>query len=730
MSVQTVRRRTTRSARLLAALAVGGLLLVSAALPAARQGVPQRPARGAHLVRLAAGLGAPGRGHRDRARGHRTTISVDGSPIWLRLTGPTGDVTEAPGVMGPGPGRYEMRIRVPEGGPRDLEVMIRGSSDLPIFLMEDPFTFRSDRGRDRPARAAARHDHPGAARGRLRHPRGARRPRGTRDRPGRRTRDRSGAARPGPRSRSGWRRGSSWPRASPWRCGARGPRARPRPRSTRRGPPGPDGRPVGPDAPDDAAAHESALVRSAQAGDADAYGELVTMHQAAAFRVAYVLLGSAADAEDAAQEGFVRAYLALGRFRAGEPFRPWLLQVDRQRGAEPPPRPRPARRPRRSGHRRLPGGARRRDGPGARAGGARRRDAARGPDRARGPRRGRATRRHVPVPAGPLRVGDGRGARDPGRDGEVAAPPGPAPAPRTARAQRRAPWGRRRDRGPALASRRGSWPPPTPPRGRATPDLRGAVQSRIEAATPDLRGPVLDRIAGTRPAPPPRLGAAPAGPRAGPRPRRGRRRRRRRGGPRLPAARARHRVRGDPAARGHGPRPRLAGPDRRGPGRRTAPGPPAGGAAPAVDGVGRRGRGPHDRLARVARGARPADARRQRPLARPDGRAGDGRPRDPGEVARPRHHDRDRVGERRSRLVDLGRRARAALPAARTARPGSCRPASPATRSCSRATGRSTGSSRPSGATRRSRSPNRCPDGRDAASAGRFRRTISAGRAS
>jgi len=84
---------------------------------------------------------------------------------------------------------------------------------------------------------------------------------------------------------------------------------------------------VDPDTPDDAAAREPALVRLAQAGDADAYGELVTMHQAAAFRVAYVLLGSAADAEDAAQEGFVRAYLALGRFRADEPFRPWLLQV-------------------------------------------------------------------------------------------------------------------------------------------------------------------------------------------------------------------------------------------------------------------------------------------------------------------------------------------------------------------------------------------------------------------
>ena len=82
-----------------------------------------------------------------------------------------------------------------------------------------------------------------------------------------------------------------------------------------------------PGAPEEREAVETALVRRAQAGDAAAYGELVTMHEGAAFRVAYLLLGSASDAEDAAQEGFVRAYLALARFRAGEPFRPWLLQV-------------------------------------------------------------------------------------------------------------------------------------------------------------------------------------------------------------------------------------------------------------------------------------------------------------------------------------------------------------------------------------------------------------------
>ena len=72
---------------------------------------------------------------------------------------------------------------------------------------------------------------------------------------------------------------------------------------------------------------EAALVERARHGDANAFGELVTMHQAAAYRVAYVLTASTAEAEDAAQEAFVKAYLALDRFRAGSPFRPWLLTI-------------------------------------------------------------------------------------------------------------------------------------------------------------------------------------------------------------------------------------------------------------------------------------------------------------------------------------------------------------------------------------------------------------------
>src|SRR5262245_12176737 len=51
------------------------------------------------------------------------------------------------------------------------------------------------------------------------------------------------------------------------------------------------------------------------------------MHQGLAFRVALVAAGDRGDAEDAVQDGFVKAYRALGRFREGAPFRPWLLQI-------------------------------------------------------------------------------------------------------------------------------------------------------------------------------------------------------------------------------------------------------------------------------------------------------------------------------------------------------------------------------------------------------------------
>jgi RNA polymerase sigma factor (sigma-70 family) len=53
----------------------------------------------------------------------------------------------------------------------------------------------------------------------------------------------------------------------------------------------------------------------------------VRSHQAVAFRTAYLITGDASEAEDAAQEAFVKAYRALGCYRPGAPFRPWLLAV-------------------------------------------------------------------------------------------------------------------------------------------------------------------------------------------------------------------------------------------------------------------------------------------------------------------------------------------------------------------------------------------------------------------
>ena len=57
-----------------------------------------------------------------------------------------------------------------------------------------------------------------------------------------------------------------------------------------------------------------------------AYEELVRRHQAVALRTAH-LFAPDGDADDAVQEAFVKAHAALGRFRAGAPFRPWLLRI-------------------------------------------------------------------------------------------------------------------------------------------------------------------------------------------------------------------------------------------------------------------------------------------------------------------------------------------------------------------------------------------------------------------
>ena len=69
------------------------------------------------------------------------------------------------------------------------------------------------------------------------------------------------------------------------------------------------------------------LVRQAQAGDPDAFGELVERNRRAVFRAALAAVGNAAEADDVAQETFVTAYRKLASFRAESAFRTWLLSI-------------------------------------------------------------------------------------------------------------------------------------------------------------------------------------------------------------------------------------------------------------------------------------------------------------------------------------------------------------------------------------------------------------------
>ena len=72
---------------------------------------------------------------------------------------------------------------------------------------------------------------------------------------------------------------------------------------------------------------ESSLIQRAQNGDLAAWEPLVIAHQQSVFRYAYLLLGDPDDAEDIAQETFLRAWRYLARFDLTRPFRPWLLSI-------------------------------------------------------------------------------------------------------------------------------------------------------------------------------------------------------------------------------------------------------------------------------------------------------------------------------------------------------------------------------------------------------------------
>lgn len=72
---------------------------------------------------------------------------------------------------------------------------------------------------------------------------------------------------------------------------------------------------------------EQSLIEAARRGNDDAWVKLVSDHQQSVFRLAYLFLGDADDAEDISQETFIRAYRSLNRFDASRPLRPWLLRI-------------------------------------------------------------------------------------------------------------------------------------------------------------------------------------------------------------------------------------------------------------------------------------------------------------------------------------------------------------------------------------------------------------------
>ena len=74
-------------------------------------------------------------------------------------------------------------------------------------------------------------------------------------------------------------------------------------------------------------AEEKALIERVQEGDAEAYDSLVSQYLPRVISIARGIVRNGHDAEDLAQEAFVRAYQNIGRFRTGEPFGPWIFRI-------------------------------------------------------------------------------------------------------------------------------------------------------------------------------------------------------------------------------------------------------------------------------------------------------------------------------------------------------------------------------------------------------------------
>jgi len=76
-----------------------------------------------------------------------------------------------------------------------------------------------------------------------------------------------------------------------------------------------------------ASAEETALIRAAQRGDRQAFAQLVERYWSRLYRWLYHLVRDRHQAEDLAQEAFLKALGNLGRFEAGTNFRAWLFRI-------------------------------------------------------------------------------------------------------------------------------------------------------------------------------------------------------------------------------------------------------------------------------------------------------------------------------------------------------------------------------------------------------------------
>jgi len=72
---------------------------------------------------------------------------------------------------------------------------------------------------------------------------------------------------------------------------------------------------------------ERGWIEQAQGGDQAAFANLVELYQRPVYNLAYRMLGSTQDAEDAAQETFLRAYVQLDTYQPERRFASWLLSI-------------------------------------------------------------------------------------------------------------------------------------------------------------------------------------------------------------------------------------------------------------------------------------------------------------------------------------------------------------------------------------------------------------------